>query len=113
MTDRIERINELLRQELSQLIETDAEALGMISVIAIATARDLSSATVLIAPVNQSSSSNLIDQLAKRASAYRHQLGQRLQLKKIPEFHFQLDTKEADYIRVEKLLDQVSNERTS
>lgn len=107
--DRMLKINELLAQELSQLLEEEAEELGILTIVSVAASRDLSVADVFCVPVAPGAlSATLISEtLAARASHYRRLLGKRLHLRRIPEFHFHLGKDSADYRQLEQLLDEI------
>lgn len=107
MTNRIQRIDELLREELSRLLEEDAEQLGMVAVVAVRTTRDLSYSRVLISPVSTQDPQIVLRQLTERASFYRHRLLKHLNLHRIPQLQFDLGENEEEYFRVEALLDQI------
>lgn len=106
MVRRIDRINELLRQELSLLLEQDAEELGIVTVLGVATSPDLANATVWVAPLAEAPG-NLLQKLEARLPEYRRRLGKKLDVKRIPRFTFTRDTHQAEYLKVETLLDQI------
>lgn len=110
MTYRMLRINELLKQELSQLLETNVDTLGLLSVVAVETTRDLKTATIYIAPFSGEPSQELRKRLERLAYSYRQILLKRLDLKKIPMFTFTFDTHEEVVNRVEALLTQLEQE---
>lgn len=108
MHHRIERINELLTQEISQLIHEDSEELGMISILVVQTSRDLSQALIWYTPIANQKSEFLQHELDQRAPQYQYRLLKRLQLRRIPKLIFKIDLNQTDYLHVENLIEQVS-----
>lgn len=111
MIDRMERINELLRQEVSRLLEAEAETIGMVSVVAVDAARDLSKATVYVVNVLENTPPTFIDLLNKHSRAYREQLLKKLHLRRVPDLTFILDRQGDVVNRVEELIDILHDEK--
>jgi len=110
MIDRMERINQLLRKELSLLLQQDAESLGIIDVVDIETTRDLAQAKVFITSLSEREPVTLLKELQNRAHEYTRLLGKRLQLKRVPHFEFIMDNATDEINRVEELLDEIHNQ---
>lgn len=110
MIDRMQRVEALIQEEVSRLIEADAETLGMVSILAVQVQRDLSAATVFIQPVLASDPQALLRELHSKNHAYRTTLLKRLHLRRIPELHFELDRRGEEIGRIESLLDQIGEE---
>lgn len=110
MIDRMERINQLLREELSLLLQQDAEVLGIVDIIDIETTRDLAHAKVFVASLSEREPVELIKELQKRAYEYTKTLGKRLQLKRVPHFEFVFDDAGDEINRVEELLDEIEHQ---
>ena len=110
MPDRMHGINELLQQKLSHLIQADSEELGIVSVIAVSTSRDLSNAEVLIAPLSEHNHDRILKQLERKTYSYRHELLKQLEMRRIPALTFRIDLHREELNRVEQLLDSVSRE---
>lgn len=111
MADRIQRVDQLLREELARLIQEDAEELGIIDIVDLETSRDLSTARVFITTLSQEPHEVLVNRLKDRAGDYARRLGRRLNLKRIPHFNFQFDTAGSKINRVEGLLDTLEKQR--
>ncbi|MEK7460870.1 MAG: ribosome-binding factor A [Patescibacteria group bacterium] len=110
--DRMAKINELLGQKLSQLIEEDAEELGMLVVVSVDTIRDLSKSHVFLALINpdEQQPADLPAKLKERAYHYRSQLGKTLNLRRIPEFQFHLETQPEVFDSLEATLAELDKE---
>ena len=92
-SNRIGRINEEIRKELSALLRTvkDPRVTGMISVMAVDTTTDLRYAKVFISILDKSDEQQVMRGLKSAAGWLRRELGHRLQLRYTPELSFVLD----------------------
>ncbi|MFN8533960.1 MAG: 30S ribosome-binding factor RbfA [Dehalococcoidia bacterium] len=111
MTRRIERVNELLREELSQLIMLDLRdprASGMISITAVETSPDLRHATVYVSVLGgEAERMNSVAALRQAAGYLRHQLRDRVQLRVVPVLEFRIDPSVQEGQRIDELLAEI------
>ncbi|MBI4318921.1 MAG: 30S ribosome-binding factor RbfA [Chloroflexi bacterium] len=111
---RIERINELLRAEISELITReikDPRLSGMISVTEVDTSPDLRVAKVYISILGSEEERRIaINALQKAAGFFRKELGARLTLRRIPELSFRLDLSIERGDRIMRLLHEIERE---
>lgn len=106
MADRIDRVNELLREEISSLVETSLpRGKGLVTVTDVETTRDLKHATVHVSVYGRNRK-RVLDILGKKAPQFFDILSRRLHMKYIPQLHFAIND-EARKERIEKLLDQL------
>jgi ribosome-binding factor A len=114
MTYRIERLNSLLRQEISDLIQRQVKdpRLGtFISVTAVEVSSDLKFAKVYISRLGtQTEKKETLEALASASGFIRHELGNRMQARRIPELSFRLDESIEKADHVLRLIDRISNE---
>jgi ribosome-binding factor A len=99
------RVSEAVREELGELIEyeLDDPRLADISVTHVEVSPDMRHATVKVAAEEPESHRAL--QALDHASHYlRHELASRLNLRRVPELHFSLDSHPDADTRVEILL---------
>ena len=111
--DRMNKINELLSQELSLLIEEDGERLGMLAVVSIDTSRDLSRADVFMAGISGPITKEVQKILTSEAGRYRHDLGRKLNFRRIPEFVFHFEQDPDTYQRLEATLAAIDREQAA
>lgn len=113
MTRRIERINNLIRQEISELLReeiNDPRLDAFISVTKVSTSIDLSHAKVFISVLENEKRRNEVLQGFTAASGFlRKELAQRLRLKHIPELSFQFDDSIKHGDEVLRLIEQVTS----
>ncbi len=110
MTARTTRIDELLRQEMGGILARDVEdpRIGFATIISVETTPDLRHAKVLVSVIGQPEDRRTTLTAMGRAMPFvRHELGKRLRLKRIPEFHLELDDTLERGTRVLHLLDEL------
>lgn len=95
MSRRTDRINGLLRQEISQLLSReikDPRLRGVISITQVKTADDLRSATVFVSVFGDAATKQSALQGIQSATAFlRRELGSTLTLRHVPYLKFVLD----------------------
>ena len=110
MTARTERIDELLRQELGEIFRRDVDdpRIGFATITDVETAPDLRHARVAVSVIGQAEERKATLAAMGRAMPFvRHELGKRLRLKRIPEFHLELDDTVERGTRVLQLLQEL------
>src|SRR5262245_30543804 len=111
---RIDRIEEQLRIEISEIIEREIHdpRVGLATVTAIKVSPDLRHARVFVSALgDEEEHKKTIQGLRSAASYVRHSLSKRLQhLKRIPELTFDYDESIEQGFRIEKLLDEIKSE---
>src|SRR2546426_531481 len=110
MTQRTDRIDELLRQEMSAILsrEVDDPRIGFATITDVQTAPDLRHAKVLVSVIGQAEERKATLAAMGHAMPFvRHELGRRLRLKRIPEFHLELDDSVERGTRILHLLDEL------
>ena len=115
MTARTDRIDELFRQEIGSILSREVEdrRIGFATIIAVETAPDLRHAKVRISVIGSAEERRTTIAAIGRAMPFvRHELGKRLRLKRIPEFHLELDETLERGTRILHLLDEIEAGRT-
>jgi len=101
------RVGEALREELETLVEGELAdpRIGLVSVSGVELAEDGRSAQVLVDVEGDDEEAERSLQGLDAAKAYiRHELADRLRLRRAPELIFRLDRAEREKARVEELL---------
>jgi ribosome-binding factor A len=95
-THRLEKVNQLIRQELSDLLlrETkDPRLSGYISINSVTTTPDLRYARVMVSCVcEEEKKKDILDALAHSSGFFRSQLAKHLKMRRVPELNFVWDT---------------------
>ena len=109
-TNRLGRVNEELKKEISQVINYELknpEVTGMISVTKVKVTPDLKYAKVYVSVLN---SKNIKDTLAglKKSSGYiRSELAKRVNLRNTPELIFELDDSIEYGAKIDSILKEI------
>ena len=111
MSYRVERINSLIRQELSQLLRReikDPRLSGMISITSVETATDLKYARVFVSSLGGLTEKDAVLAGLNRASGFlRSELTRKLDLRIAPELDFRWDESIEHGAHILDLLDKV------
>ena len=110
MTARTDRIDELFRQEITQILakEVDDPKIGFATVTGVETQPDLRHAKVRVSIIGPAEARRTaIVAMGRHMPFVRHELGKRLRMKRIPEFHLELDETLERGTRVLHLLDEI------
>jgi len=111
---RIDRIEEQLRIELSEIIEREIQdpRIGLTTVTAVKVSPDLRHARVFVTVLGDDTQrKKALEGLRAAASFARRSLSQRLHhMRRIPELTFDYDEAIEKGIRIEELLDQIKHE---
>lgn len=114
MADRIIRISEEVKKEISNIIQNeikDPRLPSLVSIIACNVSKDLTHAKVYISVLgDEEEKKNALKALKSAAGFIRRELGQRVQLRCTPEIHFELDNSIEHGIYMNKLLDEVKKD---
>jgi ribosome-binding factor A len=104
---RIERVNEQLRRELSQIVvgEVKDPRIGAVTVTRVQTAPDLTLARVFIHITGDDAErKETMAGLSAATPFIRTTLGQRLPMRRVPELRFEPDRNLEHALRIEELL---------
>jgi ribosome-binding factor A len=108
---RIERVNEQLRREISQLLvgEVKDPRVSAVTVTRVSTAPDLTLARVFVQLLGEEDErAETLEGLTAASSFIRSALGQRLRLRRVPELRFEPDRSLEHAMRIEALLSEVA-----
>lgn len=115
MSRRIERVNDLIQEQLSELIQRemkDPRLAGLISVTRVETAQDLRNARVYVSVMGSDEEKEAALRALKSAEPFlRRSLRERVTMHHIPALHFRRDESLAEAARVIALMKQVQEER--
>jgi ribosome-binding factor A len=94
MSQRTERVDELLRQEIGGIMtrEVADPRVGFATITQVETTRDLRHAKVWVSVIGQPAERDATMAALRHAVPFiRHELGRTLRIKRIPDLHLQLD----------------------
>lgn len=110
MSQRTDRVDELLRQEIGSIVARDIAdpRVGFATITKVETTRDLSHAKVWVSVIGQPAERvATISALSRAMPFVRHELGERLRIKRIPALHVHLDDTAERGTRVLLLLNEL------
>jgi len=112
MAHRIERVNNLIRREISELLQRqvkDPRLGNFIAVTEVSASPDLRYAKIFVSCIgSMEERQETISALAAASGFFRNELGRRLKLRRIPELSFQWDDSIERGAHLLNLIDQVS-----
>jgi ribosome-binding factor A len=107
---RQRKMAELLHEEISQIIlyQSQDPRLAMVTITAVEITVDLQRAIVYFTVLgDKADTKEALVGLGKAAGFVRHQLGQNLSLRRVPELTFKVDTSLERGLQIESLLDEL------
>ena len=115
MPRRIDRVNELLRSEISHILTReikDPRVVGVISITEVIASSDLRSARVYVSVMGREQQrQEALDGIRSAASFLRRELRNRVNLRHTPHLTFQLDDSIEEGDRVLRLMDGLTPEQ--
>lgn len=111
---RSQRVADQIQRELAQIVQRELKdpRLGLISIAAVKLSRDLAYAQVYVSSFSDNDHDEVIKALSKAGGFLRHQLGQAMRLRVVPELKFIYDDTLEKGISLSQLIDDaISQER--
>jgi ribosome-binding factor A len=117
MTYRIERLNSLLRQEISDLVQRqvkDPRLGNFISITAVEISSDMRYAKVFVSRLGTDiEKKETLKALASASGFIRHELSERMKTRRIPELSFRLDDTIEKADRVLRIINEIASEENT
>ena len=112
MTHRIERVNNLIRREISDLLQRqvkDPRLGGFVAVTEVSTSPDLKYAKIFVSRIGgEEGKQETLSVLTGASGFLRNELAKRLNLRRIPELSFQWDDSIERGAYLLQLMDKIS-----
>jgi len=116
MAHRIERVNNLIRQEVSELLQRqvkDPRLGSFVTITEVSTSPDLKYAKIFVSRIgSEEEKQETLSGLAAASGFLRSELAKRLDLRRIPELRFQWDDSIERGVHLLTLIDKVSADNT-
>lgn len=113
MSRRLERVNHLIREEISELLQRqvkDPRLGGFVTVTRVSTSSDLSHAKVFVSIMGEEEEKReVLEALATASGFLRKELSMRLRMRRSPELSFHRDDSIDQGAHVLQLINQVTN----
>ncbi|MDP2934349.1 MAG: 30S ribosome-binding factor RbfA [bacterium] len=109
MKNRIERINQLIREKVAEILSRDIFVKGsLITVQEVSTSKDLNHAKIKVSVMPFSESAKVMKILEKQAPTIQAKLNSVVRIKFVPRIKFYLDVSEEKAGRVEEILRNIT-----
>jgi ribosome-binding factor A len=115
LSQRTERVDELLRQEIGSIVGRDVAdpRVGFATITSVETTPDLRHAKVWVSVIGTPAERDTTVAALRRAMPFvRHELGARLRIKRIPDLHIHLDDTAERGTRILQLLSELESGTT-
>jgi len=116
MSHRIERVNNLIRQEISELLQRqvkDPRLANFVAITQVYTSADLKYAKVFVSHMgSEAEKKETLSGLVAASGFFRKEMAKRLRLRHIPELSFQWDDSIERGAHLLELIDQVCTDKT-
>jgi len=116
MPHRIERVNNLIRQEISELLQRqvkDPRLGSLVAVTEVSTSPDLKYAKIFVSCIgDEEEKQETLKVLIAASGFFRNELARRLRMRRIPELNFEWDDSIEHGARLLQLIDNVSADST-
>jgi len=116
MAHRIERVNNLIRHEISELLQRqvkDPRLGSLVAVTEVSTSPDLKYAKIFVSHIgSKEEKQETLRVLAAASGFIRNELARRLRMRRIPELSFQWDDSIEQGAHLLDLIDKVSADST-
>ena len=114
VTNRMNRVNEEFKRELSKIIDQDLKnpnITGLISVTKVKTSSDLKMARVYISILGSKSKKNTMEGLRKASGFIRTELAKRVNLRYTPELVFELDETMEYGAKIDSIIKEINTKK--
>jgi len=109
MSRRTDKVEELIKQQLSKIIQNElSEDFGIVSINRVFVSADLKTAKVYVSSL-MSNTENLLKVLDSNKRNYQNIIGDELRLRYTPHLEFKLDTGKEAVDKVEALLGEIDH----
>ena len=111
MTDRLDRVNVVIKEEISQILlrELDLPEGILVTVVNVDTSRTLEHSKVWISVFPEAKSEEILEQINKQVYDIQQILNKRLHMKPTPKVIFKLDHTGASIDEVDEIIKKLYN----
>jgi ribosome-binding factor A len=109
MSKRIQRVNQLLKKELGQIILKEIEFPQgvLVTVTRVGTSVDLNQTQIFISCLPETQSKNILEILNRQIYNIQQKLNKRLKMKFIPRIEFREEKETREAGRIEEILEEL------
>jgi len=113
MSNRIQRVNSLIKKELSQIIlrEVDFPKGVLTTLTQVETSVDLNQARIYISVMPDDRTAKVFEILNKEIYQLQQKLNKRLKMRPVPRIKFKTEEKIKEAAKVEELLEEIKKDK--
>jgi len=114
MSKRIQRVNQLIKKELSQLLlrEVEFPTDTLVTVTRVETSPDLKESRIFISVMPEAKTAKIIDFLNRKIYFLQQKINKRLKMKPLPKLKILEERKTKEAGRVEEILEKIKEEKS-
>ncbi len=108
MSERIKKLNNLLRDEVGKILksELELEAGILVTVVRAVVSPTLEHATIWISVFPESKKEAVLKKISRQIYSFQQILNRRLIMRPVPKIRFEIDRTEEEAARIEKLIEK-------
>lgn len=112
MSKRIQRVNQLIKREISQILlrEMEFPSALLVTVTRVQTSADLREGDVLVSVMPSKETEKILDFLNRKVYILQQKLNKRLKMRPIPKIRFLEEKETAEAGRIEEILEKLKKE---
>lgn len=112
MSDRIKKLNDLLRDEVGKILTSELEGIDgvLVTVVGADTSPTLEHVNIRISVFPQSQKATILKKIKQQIYHIQQTLNKRLVMHPVPKIIFEIDQTEERAARIEKLMEKVKEE---
>lgn len=109
MSKRIQRVNQLIKREISQILSREIEFSQdiLVTVTRVETSADLRESRIFISVLPETKTTKIIEFLNKKIYKFQQKINKRLKMKPLPRLKFLEERKTKEAGRIEELLEEL------
>jgi len=110
MSNRLKKLNDLLRDEVGKMLKKELEFNGvLVTVVRAVISPTLEHATIWISVLPESQRETVLQKINQKIYNLQQILNKRLAMRPVPKIRFEIDKTEEKAARIEKLLQKSQN----
>lgn len=113
--ERIQRVNQLIRKEISQIIlrELDFPKNILVTLTRVDASRNLIHAKIYISVMPENETQQILEALNQKIYDIQQQLNKRLKMRPIPKINFVVEKETAQAGKIEELLEEIKTKKNA
>ena len=112
MSNRIERVNQLLKEEIGKILLREIDLSGvLVTITRVDASSNLQEVKIYISVIPEAQANRVYGILKKEIYSIQQKLNKRLKMRPVPKIKFVREEKTKTAEKVEKLLEEIKNDK--